>query len=478
MQGGFADPLSQRIFDDLENVDTSSHVWTVVYLNGDFWGVYAIREHYNDRYISDHYGINRNNVAMLSFNHGDDSNSGIPRIQEGPFADHNDLWMMQNYWEMYEFARTNTTFTDSILAEFETKYMNVDGLIDSMLAYMLSGNADWPNNNMRIWRPVTPVTGHGANPKLDGRWNFVLHDFDMGFGGAFEGGYSAAMSRNLIDHLLGVGNGSTWGAPNSAWGTLWFRRCMTNENFRSRVLERMMYITNTLLDNDRFNAVVDSFVAELAPMRAVNASRWKFNKPLSGGSLTTITASSSWEAIYKASNRDYKANIYNWTRNRLRANHQMTTSSAARGPQLNTVTGRYSGVNGVFDSDRSIVIPAHNTDLNYTRVRLVTDVAANANATTFKYGYSVPAASSNMPDTFRPTSISVFPDNKLQKDLFFFNNMHIVLQNDHPDFLRYEISINGTAGPFVNFTDRNHTFRTSASMGTGVIQTIIRTVYA
>ena len=68
-------------------------------------------------------------------------------------------------------------------------------------------------------------------------------------------------------------------------------------------------------------------------------------------------------------------------------------------------------------------------------------------------------------------SITTWPDDKLTKELMFFNNMYIVLDNQSPNFVRYEVSVHNGA-IYSNFTGRNYTFRTSAAQ-----QVIIRTVY-
>jgi len=288
----------------------------------------------------------------------------------------------------------------------------------------------------------------------------MLHDFDHGFGGGLEGDVS--INRNLIRHMFSIQTAAPWGTgANPAWSTLYFRRLMTNENFRSRFLNRMVYFGNVILDVDRFDALVDEMAAELAPMRTVNQLRWKMNRDLSW-----------WTTTHKNNIRAYKRKIFDWTAELLRSTHTMGNSALINGPQKNA-QGVYVNAANVFLSDRTRTMPLHYNFLAAVEVWLTTANQDNANTTTLKWGFSSPATSSTAPSSYQE-SITVWPDNKLTKELIFFNNMYVVLDNQSPNFLRYEISDND-GGTFTNVTDRNHTFRTSNSTE---LRKIIRTVYS
>ncbi len=55
--------------------------------------------------------------------------------------------------------------------------MDVNQYLNYLIAEIYSANADWPGNNLKLWRPRTP----------DGRWRWMLFDTDFGFGGNADG---------------------------------------------------------------------------------------------------------------------------------------------------------------------------------------------------------------------------------------------------------------------------------------------------
>ena len=38
---------------------------TVVFLNGEYWGIYNLQERYSDNYVQEHHDINKKNVICI-----------------------------------------------------------------------------------------------------------------------------------------------------------------------------------------------------------------------------------------------------------------------------------------------------------------------------------------------------------------------------------------------------------------------------
>ena len=60
----FRDVLVQGLVSHL-NIDTMAYRPSVLFLNGEFWGIYNIREFYDKNYLQAHYGADKNKVVML-----------------------------------------------------------------------------------------------------------------------------------------------------------------------------------------------------------------------------------------------------------------------------------------------------------------------------------------------------------------------------------------------------------------------------
>ena len=153
------------------NVDTLAAMPALVFVNGDFWGVYNVRERYSPEYVEAHYGVDKNNVTLLEndyeYVHTD---CNMPFVvasgEEGDQKDFNDL---------VDFMKHNK-LSSAANYKYVCDRIDIDSFID-MYACRLFWNArDWPENNIKVWRNKNPDDPSG----MDTKWHFTLLDMDMG----------------------------------------------------------------------------------------------------------------------------------------------------------------------------------------------------------------------------------------------------------------------------------------------------------
>lgn len=216
----FRDPLIQDLASD-RNVDTlGSRNPVVVFLNGEYWGIYSLQEDYNDKYIENNYNINKDDVIIVK--NGD--------IEEGTQED------LSSYYNMLYFANNNDL---SIQENYETicNMLDIDSFIDFCSVGIYINNTDWINysNNWRAWRSRTSTNA----PYQDSKWRYMLYDNDFGLG-LYEDGNN--YNSNTIDFLY---NSIEEYAPDSEYfpTTLLFN-LLENEDFKQRFVTSFMDISN------------------------------------------------------------------------------------------------------------------------------------------------------------------------------------------------------------------------------------------
>ena len=64
-QGRFKDMFGRDLFYSRENLSTSSMKTSILFLNGEYWGLYVMQEKLDDDFISNNYLIPPKNVAMI-----------------------------------------------------------------------------------------------------------------------------------------------------------------------------------------------------------------------------------------------------------------------------------------------------------------------------------------------------------------------------------------------------------------------------
>jgi hypothetical protein len=128
----YRDVLIQRIAARM-GIDTQDSRTAIVYINGEFWGVHHVRERFDDRYLENVYGVNRDAVDMLE----------LDAVAEYGTSDH--------YLEMLDHVRESGLKTIESVRLLETM-MDVDDFFAYQISQIFFDNTDWPHNNVRYWR--------------------------------------------------------------------------------------------------------------------------------------------------------------------------------------------------------------------------------------------------------------------------------------------------------------------------------------
>jgi len=155
------------------------------------------------------------------------------------------------------------------------EFVCLDNLIDIFIAYYHFDNWDWPGNNLIMWKSDTIYLDVPAG---DGKWRFIIHDFDNAFWNPRRN------SMNLFT-TPGTGHGAgTGGAPHSRlpyyhdnqpmWAVEIWRNLLESEIFRSTLAARYSTYTGTVFSPARMNHIIDELVAEREADIGSNFYRW------------------------------------------------------------------------------------------------------------------------------------------------------------------------------------------------------------
>ncbi|MDE7286707.1 MAG: CotH kinase family protein [Lachnospiraceae bacterium] len=156
------DPFLQSLAEE-RDVSIQASRPCVVFLNGEYWGIYNIRERYKEDYFRNHYGIGENNIWMIDS--GADSIGGW------------DAW--NDYNDMICFISEND-MTDPGNYQKASELVDLQSLIDFYCIHLYIDNNDMAfDKNMALWRSIRV----GEGEYEDGRWRFMLYDLD----GALDG---------------------------------------------------------------------------------------------------------------------------------------------------------------------------------------------------------------------------------------------------------------------------------------------------
>lgn len=151
----FKDMMIQNMVSG-RGVETQQGTACVLFIDGEYWGLYTLQSDYSDRYFADRYNVAKSNVVMYKND----------ELSEGEAEDE------KLFNDMYKFITEN----DMSIEENYRKacaMIDMDNLVEYAATEMYIFNDDWPQNNYACWRTRTIEQD---NSYADGRWRFVLFD--------------------------------------------------------------------------------------------------------------------------------------------------------------------------------------------------------------------------------------------------------------------------------------------------------------
>jgi len=199
----------------------------VVYLNGQYYGILNAREHVSSRsFLRAHFGVS--NATILTTNIDD------PTLHTGRQSDLHDFLALLQWVERTDFTR------NAAVSELD-RMLCVDNFARYFAIQIITGNIDWPHNNVIIWRGLGSGTAYG-----DGRWRFALHDLDVAFGQQIPFSW-----HDMLHHTL----------PRSVI----FRQLLTNEQWKGNFIALVEELLATTFHPDHVIALANEMRLGLVP---------------------------------------------------------------------------------------------------------------------------------------------------------------------------------------------------------------------
>ena len=131
-QTGGQEYLSQRVAANMD-VDGLNVRQTVVFINGEYWGIYTLEESPDERYLEDHYDVDLDEVNIIKY-------WGVT-----DYGDGTDWSRFRSWMETADSSRPE----DSAYA---FSRMDVPSFMDYYLLEVYGANLDWPQNNVLQWQ--------------------------------------------------------------------------------------------------------------------------------------------------------------------------------------------------------------------------------------------------------------------------------------------------------------------------------------
>jgi gliding motility-associated-like protein len=229
-------------------MDERSHEPCIVYLNGQYWGVYDVREKVDDLDFTDYYydqGAGEVDFWKTWGGTWNEYDSGTSFEWDG----------------LVDFITTED-MTDPANYDYVKSVYNTGSLIDYFVLNSYVVTSDWLNWNTGWWR--------GRDPNGDKRkWRYILWDNDASFGQYvnFTGIPDTSPGADPCDP-------ETIGDPGGQGHVPILNALMGNEEFYNDYVSRFADLSQTLFSCDVMIGHLDSLVGLIEPEMQRQVDRW------------------------------------------------------------------------------------------------------------------------------------------------------------------------------------------------------------
>jgi hypothetical protein len=173
------------------NVETMASRPVTVFLNGEYWGIFFLKEKPDAEFISDHFGY-------------DDEEINVIESWYGHVADGNN----ENFVTLMRWI-FRCDLSDDKTYEQVCNLIDMDCFIDYYCFCLFIGITDWPDNNMRCWQAE------------NGKWRWIF----------FDGDCACAATPNMLRL-------ATYNGENAVGPVLLFSKLLENADFRDKFYDR------------------------------------------------------------------------------------------------------------------------------------------------------------------------------------------------------------------------------------------------
>ena len=270
------DRLASELVAINSKVDVQQNRPVVLYLNGEYWGIYYLQERFDEAYFKGRYRINPKMLVIVDvpLRSGEDKGQVVAWTR-------NSEKEAERYNQLLQRVRRCQACEDyySVRNQIE-----VDNLLDYLLFELYFANIDWPYGNTKAWRyKVEPITDLdiGLVERLDGRWRWLLFDLDTGFGGATD-------TTEKMMEAAGVDSYSQ--LIDDAFP---FRNLFYSRTFRKFYLERTKELVNDGLSAEAVVIMVDRLAAEIRSEMPRQIDRW--GSEVSDKGIHVVESMEEWE---------------------------------------------------------------------------------------------------------------------------------------------------------------------------------------
>jgi hypothetical protein len=250
------DIITSELIQPLD-IDSQDFQQAVLFLNGEFWGIVNIREKINEEMLEDKYQIPADELDLVFGTLSYDLRNGT----------------IDAYEEMINYITTANLNLDRYY-DMVGSMIDIDNFIDYVIVETFINNGDWPENNVKAYRPW----------ENNGLWRWIVYDTDASYDtieywsryNPYDNHVEGRSDFDSINRLLRFNS--------SAHIVRLFQSLMMNERFKNQFVKRYEELLGAedgeivneeaLLGSKRLLSIIESLSANIEPLVQRHIDKW------------------------------------------------------------------------------------------------------------------------------------------------------------------------------------------------------------
>ena len=232
----FRDALQHTLVINQMDIDCQAYQPVSAFINGEYWGIYNLREKLDNAYLVNHHGINPDNLDYLEYEFNPN-----PVVIEGG---------TDEFFTFQNFLSSNSMNIEENWEYVKSK-VDVNEVMNYLITEIYCDNYNWPNTNSRWWRERSET----------GKWRYIFLDSDYGFGAP---SWYSHYSNNTLEFMY----------SQPPFSTFVFRKLLENKDFKNEFIQRFATYLNTVFSTERLLNIFDSLKAQINAEMIYHIDRW------------------------------------------------------------------------------------------------------------------------------------------------------------------------------------------------------------
>lgn len=212
-----------------------------VYINGQYWGKYNLREKINEHFIKAHFGYPKDSFIIMRHN---------ADHQHGPPGDYRKF--------IRELHKLDLTNSEDL--SYVDKKMDILNYLTYNICEVYTGNGD-AGGNIRYYKSMRDTA----------KWRWVFYDLDIGMN---INGTHEYKNNSLVDFT--TRKDEIW--PNPPWSTFIIRKLFENDSIKELYINRFLDLLNTTFKAERGINLINHLTDEVKEEIPYHRKRWRITE--------------------------------------------------------------------------------------------------------------------------------------------------------------------------------------------------------